>query len=724
MAELPAGVLVFHGEEHVVLGANQAAHAFFGNRPKIVGRPIREGYPEIVGQQLSQLLDGVLKTGEPFTAHEWRIMVDGHPDGDERFVTFWLVPLSGPTGERCGVGCQFVDVTAEVRRRRSMEDDAENLRKRYAAAHDVVLTLQRNLLPAGLPVLPGVRIAAHYLVAAAEQAAGGDWFEAVPVDDQVVAVVGDVVGHGAEASAVMGQLRAVLVEFLLDGDDLTTALARLDRFASRMPGARGATVCLAVVDPSDRSVRYACAGHPPPLVVAADGATRYLPAPGGGPLGLAGPRPLVGRATLDPGDLLLLFSDGLVERTGQDQSVGLAELADVASAAMRARAPSLHADDATDRVAELTVERMTRQGYQDDVTLLALRLTGAPVTDLTVDIPARPGQLAPLRARLQDWLVALGAGEHDIASIEIGVLEAVSNAVEHAYAESDRPGPGRGRAGRAGPGLLHRHRPRALAARRTADPGRRGRGLLMMRACMDTVEVEATDAGTTVLLDRRLRREPVVDLSRNATRSIPRPREPTEMAVTVTHSMPPTIAVSGPLDLSTTEELRRHLWSASRGGALPLTVELGAVTHLGSAGIQVLYDFVEEMAAEGRALCFVVPPGCPAGYAVRLSDLHRVVEVVRRAAAIALTCCFTASGCRDGPLASTLPGNRSPKPSGVAHVGAVHRAPPRPSTGCRSGRWSRRPSATPSSGTTGRSTPRSASSSPPRSSRRRTRRWP
>ena len=82
VAELPAGVLVFHGEEHVVLGANQAAHAFFGNRPKIVGRPIREGYPEIVGQQLSQLLDGVLRTGEPFTAHEWRAFVAGVRDGE------------------------------------------------------------------------------------------------------------------------------------------------------------------------------------------------------------------------------------------------------------------------------------------------------------------------------------------------------------------------------------------------------------------------------------------------------------------------------------------------------------------------------------------------------------------------------------------------------------------------------------------------------------------
>jgi hypothetical protein len=162
-------------------------------------------YPEITGQQLYPLLDRVLATGEPFTAHEWRIIVEGHPDGDERFVSFWLVPLSGPDGRRCGVGCQFVDVTDQVRRRRTVENDAATLRRRYAAAQDVVLTLQRSLLPVGLPVLPGVRIAAHYLVAAAEQAAGGDWFEAVPVDGRVVAVVGDVWwGHGAEASAVMG----------------------------------------------------------------------------------------------------------------------------------------------------------------------------------------------------------------------------------------------------------------------------------------------------------------------------------------------------------------------------------------------------------------------------------------------------------------------------------------------------------------------------------------
>ena len=122
-------------------------------------------------------------------------------------------------------------------------------------------------------------------------------------------------------------------------------------------------------------------------MVAADGSTRYLPAPGGGPLSLAGPPPQVGTASLAPDELLLMFSDGLVERRGMDQSVGLAELAEVASSARGLDVPSLRAADAIDRVAELTVERMTRQGYQDDVTVLALRLTGGPVSDFAPTCP-------------------------------------------------------------------------------------------------------------------------------------------------------------------------------------------------------------------------------------------------------------------------------------------------------------------------------------------------
>lgn len=623
LEELPHGVLVHEGPDHRVVGANRAARTFLGDRPGILGRPLREVFPEVAGQNLVGRLDRVLVTGEPFTAREWRIEVDGHVDGDDRLVDVDIVPLHDALGAVGGVAMQFRDVTAAVRHRRSLEADTAALRERYEAAQDVVLTLQRSLLPDGLPVLPGLRIAAHYLVAGAEQAAGGDWFEAVALDGTAAVMVGDVVGYGSVAAAVMAQLRAVLVEFLLDGDGLDTVLARLDAFAGRVPGARGATVCVALVRP-DGEVRYVCAGHPPPLVASIDGAARFLPAPGGGPLGVAGPAATVGTAVLAPGDLLLCYSDGLVERPSQDLTVGMTELAEVASAAMRRGPASTMSADATDRVAELTVERMTRQGYHDDVTVLALRLTGRVVPDFATEIPAEPRRLSALRRELEEWLTELGVGDADIASIEIAVVEAATNSVEHAYPEGGGTVRVEGQLDGQGR-ICMTITDRGSWRNAPADPGHRGRGLLMMRGCMDTVEIDDSADGTTLLLDRRLRREPVVSPATVAgTSATPRP---SAMTVTLTTTAEPRIALGGPIDLSTAEDLRRELWSASRGGALPLVVDLAAVTHLGSAGIHVLYDFVEDMTADGPGLRFVVPPGSPARHAIVLSDLDRIVAV-------------------------------------------------------------------------------------------------
>jgi anti-anti-sigma factor len=622
MEQLPHGILVFDGPDHVVVGANRTARAFLGDRPGILGRPVREMFPEGAGQNLLGRVDYVYATGEPFTAKEWRIQVDGHVDGEDRHVDFDLVPMHADGGTISGVALQFVDVTAAVLRRRSVEADTAELLERYEAAQDEVLSLQRTLLPDGLPVLPGMRIAAHYLVAGAEQAAGGDWFEAVALDGTAAVMVGDVVGHGSAAAAVMAQLRAVLVEFLLDGDDLDSVLARLDGFAGRVPGARGATVCIALVQP-DGAVRYVCAGHPPPLVVSIDGAARYLPAPGGGPLGVAGPGPTVGTATLAAGDLLLCYSDGLVERPSQDLTVGLTELADVASAAMRRGPASTMSADATDRVAELTVERMTRHGYHDDVTVLALRLTGQVVPDFVSEVPAEPGRLSVLRQGLEAWLTELGVGETDIASIEIAVLEAATNSVEHAYPDGGGTVRVEGQLdgqGRVCMSVIDRGTWRPAPA----DPGHRGRGLMMMRGCMDTVEIDDTPDGTALLLDRRLRREPVLSPALVSASATPRP---STMSVTRTTAAEPRIALGGPIDLSTAVDLRRELWSASRGGALSLVVDLGSVTHLGSAGIQVLYDFVEDMIADGRSLRLVVPSASPARHAIVLSDLDRIVPV-------------------------------------------------------------------------------------------------
>ncbi|MBC8092516.1 MAG: PAS domain-containing protein, partial [Pseudonocardia sp.] len=147
--ELPAGVLVYQGPDHVVIGANRAARSFLADRPGILGLPLREMWPEGVGQNVIGRLDHVYATGEQFSGSEWRIEVDGHSDGGERFVDLTVVRLTGPEGTVSGVACQFADVTARVRARRALEVDAADLRERYEAAQDVVLTLQRSLLPDG-----------------------------------------------------------------------------------------------------------------------------------------------------------------------------------------------------------------------------------------------------------------------------------------------------------------------------------------------------------------------------------------------------------------------------------------------------------------------------------------------------------------------------------------------------------------------------------------------
>ena len=203
----------------------------------------------------------------------------------------------------------------------------------------IVAVLQEALLPTALPVLPRARIAARYLVAGQEQAAGGDWFDAIPLADGSVAlIVGDVVGHGVAASAAMGQLRAVLAELLAAEADLGHVLERADAFAARTPALRAATLALAVLDPAAGTLRYTTCGHPPPLVIGIDGAARYLEGTGTGPLGTGSP-PVLATSALAPGELVLLYSDGLVERPDRTIAEGMAELA-VAAAGAVAEAPA------------------------------------------------------------------------------------------------------------------------------------------------------------------------------------------------------------------------------------------------------------------------------------------------------------------------------------------------------------------------------------------------
>ncbi|MBV9922858.1 MAG: SpoIIE family protein phosphatase, partial [Pseudonocardia sp.] len=265
--EAPIMLVYMDGPEHRFLAANRAYRDFL-DLPDIVGMTVREVAPDMENQQIIPLMDRVFTTGRTEGGLEWRLQTPGR---GEWFADFTIAPRRNTAGEIVGLFGYVVDTTAQVRARQAAQAQAAQAQLRYEQARDLITALQRELLPVGVPVLPGLDIAASYVLADDDTAAGGDWFDALPLGDgRVALVVGDVVGHGVAASAAMGQLRAVLADRLEETGSVTAALVGLDRVAGKVRGADAATVCVVVLDPVEWRFEYCTAGHPPPLLVAAD----------------------------------------------------------------------------------------------------------------------------------------------------------------------------------------------------------------------------------------------------------------------------------------------------------------------------------------------------------------------------------------------------------------------------------------------------------------------
>ena len=294
---------------------------------------------------------------------------------------------------------------------------------RYAFERDLAVTLQRSLLPRALPMGAGYRAAARYLAGAQGTQVGGDWYDVVEVGDALVLVVGDVVGHGVQAAAVMGQLQATVRAYALDGHGPAAVLTRLDRVVQGVPDLHFTTCVVARLEPATGALLVCSAGHLPPVVTTPGGGALLLEVEPGLPLGVGGGHYVDARLELPDDAVLLLYTDGLVEDRDASLTDGLDRLVAALDAPVRS----------ADEVCAQVLSALGRDaGTDDDTAVLAVHRCGAGM--LEVRLP-RTGPSARL-ARRGVRSVAAAHGL-DGAAAELLVSELVGNAVRHSTAGGD-----------------------------------------------------------------------------------------------------------------------------------------------------------------------------------------------------------------------------------------------------------------------------------------------
>jgi GAF domain-containing protein/anti-sigma regulatory factor (Ser/Thr protein kinase) len=363
----------------------------------------------------------------------------------------------------------------------------------YEREHAVAETLQRSLLPEHLPDVAGVEMASRYVPGAPDTEVGGDWYDVIPLSGgRVGLAMGDVVSRGVRAASVMGQLRNALRAYALDGRPPGAVLERLHGMLRSHERREMATLAYMVLDPAGLSYALSSAGHPPPLVLAADGGVDLIEEGRGPPLGAVADalyRETTGELT--PGTTLLLYTDGLVERRAENLDIGLGRLSAAASEG------PLECERLCDR---LLAANLPSGATGDDVALLVL--CHVPLgSRLALDLPSEPSALRSLRALLRRWLAQADAAEVDVHAIVMACSEACTNAIEHAGAAPDETISFEAVLHDSDVDVVVRDRGHWREGRPPSD---QGRGLELIDALMDDVQLETTPEGTTVRLRRSL----------------------------------------------------------------------------------------------------------------------------------------------------------------------------------------------------------------------------
>ncbi|MCP3754812.1 ATP-binding SpoIIE family protein phosphatase [Streptomyces sp. TBY4] len=437
---LPALVALVHGPEHRVAYVNDAYTAGFGARAP--GAPAHLALPELGELGLLPLLDQVQRSGKPRTAKNRTA-----PGGTSSY-TVTCTPIefpktradadgtpahtatgggTGSEGEAeahtgTGVLIHLADVTDHA-------EAAERLRASERRQREAAVTLQRSLLPQELEQPDDLRVAATYQPGGTEAAVGGDWYDVITLGaGRTALVIGDVMGRGVRAAAVMGQLRTAVRAYARLDLPPHEVLQLLDGLAAEIDASQIATCVYAVHDPNEGLLAYASAGHLPILVRDEDGTVRRAADPTGPPLGTGGWLHTSGTIALGPGSTAVLYTDGLVERRGEDIDEGVAALERALSGAQGTpavicdrlmRALGVDADH-DDDVAVMVLQQPARTGADAELFHnAALELLGG--------IEAAPRARAFAQGVLASW-------RFPVELCDLGVLaasELVANSLQH-----------------------------------------------------------------------------------------------------------------------------------------------------------------------------------------------------------------------------------------------------------------------------------------------------
>ncbi|WP_405715997.1 serine/threonine-protein phosphatase [Streptomyces xanthophaeus] len=419
---LPALVALVHGPEHRVAYVNDAYTAGFGTRT--TGAPAHEALPELGELGLLPLLDQVQRSGKPRTAKN-----RSAPGGTSSYtvtctpVEFPKTDTGGtPDPHPTGVLVHLADVTDHA-------EAAERLRASERRQREAAVTLQRSLLPQELEQPDDLRVAATYQPGGTEAAVGGDWYDVITLGaGRTALVIGDVMGRGVRAAAVMGQLRTAVRAYARLDLPPHEVLQLLDGLAAEIDASQIATCVYAVHDPNEGLLAYASAGHLPILVRDEDGTVRRAADPTGPPLGTGGWLHTSGTIALGPGSTAVLYTDGLVERRGEDIDEGVAALEHALSGAQGTpavicdrlmRALGVDADH-DDDVAVMVLQQPARTGQDAELFHnAALELLGG--------IEAAPRARAFAQGVLASW-------RFPVELCDLGVLaasELVANSLQH-----------------------------------------------------------------------------------------------------------------------------------------------------------------------------------------------------------------------------------------------------------------------------------------------------